>query len=208
MKKITLNISLFLVTLMAVLSGCSKTDVSPQAPGAAAQSHDAIVTGYMVKTYMFLREPGPFGLGHTAVGYEVRELSGSTVTKVYTYCGGVEGNNSYPFISPGQYNGGWLNYDLTNNVSMLSRMRSRGYTSYKYEVTFRSIDLARLNGASNMIHYFPYRGYGVAENNCANAVYDVLTWLNAPGLVAPFFNWAPRDQFNKIPYGWSGAVRM
>ena len=208
MKNLSLTLSLWLVTLMAVLTGCSKTDVTPDQPTSKAATQDAVVTGYMVKGYMFLREPGPFGLGHTAVGYEVREMSGSTVTKVYTYCGGIENGGGWPFVSLGGDNGGWLNYDLTNNASMLSRMRAKNYTSYKYEVGFRSISLSNLNGASNMIHYFPYRGYSVGENNCANAVYDVLSWLSAPGLAWPITNWAPRDQFNKSMTGWSGAVRM
>ena len=206
MKKFSLNLSFWLVTLMAVMAGCSKSEVTPDQPTAAAATHDAVVTGYKVKSYMFLREPGPFGLGHTGVGYEVREMSGTTVTKVYTYCGGVEGMNSYPVILPGDPNGGWVVYQLNNNVSMLSAMRGKGYTKYKYEVGFRDISLYNLNGASNMIRYFPYRGYRVAENNCANAVYDVLAWVNAPGLLEPYFNWAPRDQFNKLMYGWSGAV--
>ena len=145
MKKIYLNLSLLLLTLMAGLSGCSKTDVNPDQPGAKSTTQDAVVTGYMVKAYMFLREPGPFGLGHTALGYEVRELSGSTITKVYTYCGGIENGGGLPFVSPGDNNGGWLNYDLTNNVSMLSRMRSRGYTSYKYVANFSSTSLTNLN---------------------------------------------------------------
>ena len=208
MKKLSLNFSFWLVTLMSVLAGCSKSAVTPAQPTASATTHDAVVTGYKVKGYMFLREPGPFGLGHTGVGYEVREMSGTTVTKVYTYCGGVEGMNNSPFIGVGYPNGGWVVYNLNSNASMITAMRAKGYTSYKYEVGFRNIPLANLNGASNMIRYFPNRGYGVAENNCANAVYDVLSWIAAPGLAWPETNWAPRDQFNKSMTGWSGAVRL
>ncbi|HEX8656073.1 MAG TPA: hypothetical protein VF690_00980 [Hymenobacter sp.] len=206
MKKLSLNLSFWLVTLMSVLAGCSKSEITPTQPTAAAINQDAAITGYMVKGYMFLREPGPFGLGHTGVGYEVREMSGTKVTKVYTYCGGVEGVNSYPVIRPGDPNGGWVRYHLSNNVSMLSTMRSYGYTKYKFEKGFRNVSLANLNGAKDMIRYFPNRGYRVGENNCANAVYEVLSWVSAPGLLLPYFNWAPRDQFNKLMNGWSGAV--
>ena len=208
MKKLSLNLSFWLVTLMSVLAGCSKTDVTPTQPTAAAITHDAIVTGYKVKGYMFLREPGPFGLGHTGLGYEVREMSGTTVTKVYTYTGGVEGRDNLPFINIGDINGGWVVYHLTNNSSMITAMRAKGYTKYKYEVGFRDIPLANLNGARDMIRYFPYRGYSVVNNNCANAVYDVLSWIAAPGLAWPETNWAPRDQFNKSMTGWSGAVAL
>ena len=210
MKKIHLNLALVLVTLFAALSGCSKKDVVPQAPETAAKSQDAIVTAYLVKGYIFIRLPGPFGLGHTGVGYEVREMSGSTVTKVYTYCGAVENPDGSALVPAGGYNGGWLNYDLTNNASMLSRMRAKGYTNYKFEQSFRYIALSDLTGASNMIHYFPYRGYSLAENNCSNAAYDVLSWVRAPGLKDPFYNWKPIDQYNgmAINSGWSGSYSL
>ncbi len=208
MKKISLNIALFLFSLTAVLSGCSKTDIAPQEPGAAAKTTDAVITAYLVKSYMFVRTPGPFGLGHTGVGYEVREMSGSTVTKVYTYCGAVENSGGSLVVPAGGNNGGWLAYDLTNNASMLNRMRSRGYTAYKYEVGFRNIPLANLNGAYNMLHYFPYRGYSVGDNNCSDATYQVLSWLAAPGLMLPYFNWKPIDQYNKTMAGWSGSNRL
>ena len=97
MKKFSLNLSFWLVTLMSVLAGCSKSEVTPDQPAAAAITQDS----YRVKGYIFLREPEPFRLGHTGVGYEVREMSGTTIAKVYTYCGGVEGMNSCPFINVG-----------------------------------------------------------------------------------------------------------
>jgi hypothetical protein len=205
MKKLHLNLILVLLTLSAALSGCSKTDVTPQQPAAAAKGQDATITAFLVKSYLFVRLPGPFNLGHTAVGYEVREMSGSTVTKVYTYCGGVENPGGSPLVPVGGYNGGWLNYDLNSNASMLNRMRSRNYTAYKFETAFRSVPQAWLNQASNILQYFPYRGYSVAENNCSDATYQVLAQLDARGLVSPYYNWAPKDQYNKTVTGWSSS---
>lgn|GEM_PF-2168963 len=210
-KKLSLNLSFWLVTLMSVLAGCSKTEVTPAQPSPTATTHDAVITGYKVKGYIFLRMPGPVvlgvALGHTAVGYEVREMSGTTVTKVYTYCGAVENPSGAPVVVPGGFNGGWVKYDLNGNAAMMAHMRARNYTSYKFEQAFRDIALSDLNGASNMIRYFPYRGYRVAENNCADAAYDVLSWVRAPGLKIPYFNWKPVDQYNGMALnsGWSSS---
>lgn len=210
MQKLSLNLSLLLVTLMSVLAGCSKTDVSPAAPTAKSTTQNAVVTSFLVKGYIFIRLPGPLGLGHTGVGYEVREMSGSTITKVYTYCGAVENPNGGGLVPAGGYNGGWVNYDLTNNAGMMSRMRAKGYTNYKFEQAFRPVAQSDLTGASDMIRYFPYRGYALAENNCANATYDVLSWVRAPGLKDPFWNWKPVDQYNgmAINSGWSGSYQL
>ena len=209
MKKISLNFALLFLTLTAMLSGCSKTDVTPDQPTANAATQDAVVTAFLVKSYLFVRTPGPFGLGHTAVGYEVREMSGSTVSKTYTYCGGVENLGGIPFVPAGGNNDGWLKYhDLSNNVPMLNLMRAKGYTAYKCEVGFRNIPQAHLTGAGNMLRYFPYRGYSVGDNNCSDATYQVLSWLSAPNLMLPFFNWRPIDQYNKTMVGWSGSNRL
>lgn len=205
MKKISINITLLLLTLMSVLSGCSKNDVTPGQPNASAHAQDAVVTAFLVKSYLFVRTPGPFGLGHTALAYEVREMSGSTVSKVYTYCGGVENPGGQPNVAAGADNGGWLNYDLNSNVAMLNRMRGRGYTAYKFEVGFRNVAQSTLTNASNILHNFPYRGYSVFNNNCSNATYEVLSSLGAPGLAQPTTNWAPLAQYNKTTTGWSGS---
>lgn len=210
MKKLSLNLTALFSMLLMLLAGCSKTDVAPKDGASATNTQDATAPlTFVVKSYIFLRMPGPTILGqqagHTGVGYEVREMRGSTITKVYTYCGGVENSGGSPFVSPGGDNGGWVQYNLTSNTAMMSKMRSMGYQSYKFETGFRSIAQSDLNGAANMIRYFPYRGYAFADNNCANAVYQVLEWLRAPGVAWPETNWFPKDQFNKTVTGWSGA---
>jgi len=204
MKKITLNFALCLLTLLSVLSGCSKKDVAPATPGSASLSNDAVITSYMVKGYLFVRLPGPFNLGHTGVGYEVREMSGSTVLRTYTRFGGVEGYNNLPYISAGSNNGGWSGVGYTNNVSMLNTMRSPyGYTAYKFEAGFRTVTSTQLQNAANIINRFPLRGYNVSGNNCMNAAYEVLKAVNAPGMAWPSTNWAPKDQYNNTVTGWS-----
>lgn len=214
MKKLTLNLATLFSLLLLLLTGCSKTDVAPQDAGSAKAAQDATLPlTFMVKSYIFLRMPGPviFGqqAGHTGVGYEVREMRGSTVTKVYTYCGGVEGGSwgpvSAPFVGPGGNNGGWVQYNLDSNAEMLSKMRGMSYSSYKFETSFHSISQSDLTGAANMIRYFPYRGYAFADNNCANAVYQVLEWLRVPGVAWPETNWFPKKQFADTSTGWSGA---
>lgn len=209
MKNFALKSALSLFTFVAVLSGCSKTDVAPQDPQAAATTQDAVITGYKVKGYLFVRLPGPFNLGHTGVGYEVREMSGTNVVRTYTYCGGVEGNANLPYIVPGQNNGGWNRFGYTNNVTMLNTMRSPyKYTAYKFERTFHDVTLAQIHRAEGIINGFPSRGYNVNGNNCMNAAYQVLSALGAPGMAWPLTNWAPKDQYNQTVTGWSSSVGL
>ncbi|MBD2769841.1 hypothetical protein IC235_18280 [Hymenobacter sp. BT664] len=206
MKNFSLKSVLSLFTFIAVLSGCSKKDVAPQQPEAAVTTQDAVVTSYMVKGYLFVRLPGPFNLGHTGVGYEVREMSGTKVSRTYTYCGGVEGYASLPVIPRGVNNGGWNQFGYTNNATMLRTMRAPyGYTAYKFERAFRTVTLAQIHRAEGIINGFAARGYNVSGNNCMNASYEVLQALGAPGMAWPLTNWAPKDQYSRTVNGWSGS---
>lgn len=206
MKKLSHKFALLLLTLTAVLSGCSKTDVAPQVPAATPATGDAVATTYMAKGYLFVRLPGPMGLGHTGVGYEIREMRGTTITRTYTYCGGVEGWNNLSYIAPGLPNGGWNQFGYTNNISMLNVMRSpNGYTNYKFSVAFRAVTLTQIHRAEGVINNFSRRGYNVNGNNCMNAAYEVLNALSMPGMAWPSTNWFPRDQYSNTVTGWSGS---
>lgn len=139
----------------------------------------------MVKIYLFLRLPGPFGLGHTGVGYEVREMSGSAVIRAYSFYGGVENPGGSAVVVAGLNNGGWSGFGANGNVEMLGAMRAKGYTNYKFEAAFRPVDPWRLDQAWRSLSRFPQRGYSVQGNNCMNASYEVLVQLGAPAWRGP-----------------------
>jgi hypothetical protein len=89
-------------------------------PTGEAQA--ATVTGYKAKGYIFLREPGPFGLGHVGVGYEYRTYySDGTYRATYVY-GGVENPNAIYSVPAGSYNGGW--FDEADYNGMMRRCGS------------------------------------------------------------------------------------
>jgi hypothetical protein len=166
----------------------------------------ATITSYKAKGYIFLREPGPFGLGHVGVGYEFRTYySDGTYRATYVY-GGVENPGGIYSVPAGSYNGGWFaegSYD-----GMMRAMRAYGYTQYKFTASFFSTTTGREATAYGKASNFGGRGYLVAGNNCMNATYDVLYALGTPNLRAPSNvpDWSPRWWFwNGITTGWSSA---
>jgi hypothetical protein len=231
MKKLSLNL-LLLLSLAAGISSCQKTEVEPKAPASVTAAQDVSVTTYTSrKAYLFLRTPGPFGLGHTGVGYIlVRKVydpaTQSSKTNYVAFCGGVENPSAKPFVKPGQTgNGGWFETKiivatpgrdpfLDANSYIREHMKLKGYNRMKYEVVKsqtvqHTVRLAEgnnvYNEAGNVIRNFPTRGYALARNNCMNAAYDVLAALGAPGVATPDQNWTPTDQFENTGNGggWS-----
>lgn len=162
---------------------------------------------YKAKSYIFIRLPGPFGLGHAGVGFEYRKYSGSTLVEVRYYYGAIEGYNNQSYIKPGNYNGGWWAYASTGqNMYSVMKSYTYGYTGVKYTTSFFDVTSTQVNNAINVIKNFPYRGYNVSGNNCMNASYDVLRALGTPNLQWPSTNWFPKDWYNNHKKGWSASI--
>ena len=229
MKKLSFNL-LLLLSLAAGISSCQKTEVDPKAPGSVTGSQDA--SGYQKdiarKAYLFLRTPGPFGAGHTGVGFIIeKELYNAhynkTMYRYWAYCGGVENPNAIPLIAPGQTgNGGWSARTMHHSASeaaawMKKRMKIEGYTQYKCEflkgapnglVPLAEGNTVEHNAFWGIMNQFPTRGYALNGNNCMNASFEVLQALGASSVALPGANWTPNWQFNNTGKDGSWLVPL
>jgi hypothetical protein len=227
MKKLALNF-LLLLSVAAGLSSCQKTEADPKAPASVTAAQDAIVTTLVArKSYLFLRTPGPFGFGHTGVGFIIERkkrdtTTGYTTSQFVAYIGAVENPDGTRVIKPGQVNGGWhlKEVDFYSPYYaaqwMKQVMKQKGYTEYKNEYFKGNVDglvpLAENSNveaeAAGIIQNFRSRGFNAFGNNCMNASFDVLQALGASDVALPGANWTPKWQFKNTGNDGSWSVPL
>ena len=212
----TLKIVLLLVSSV-FFTNCSNESVEEALPvtnEANLESNLAsrpATTTYTIKRYVFNRMNGANGLGHVAVGVEIRTAN---PTGVFYYFGGVENTQGAPSVPVGGNNGGWYQIAATGaNMFAVMKSSKYGYNRYKFEKAFTTVNYQQVNNTINKIKDFPTRGYFLAGNNCLNATYETLmqagggVFIAWPPSISPL-NYSPNGWYFGMPAAWSGSVNL
>ncbi len=211
----TLKIALF-ITSSIFFTNCSQDNVQEvttfpeKETFVEFQANAKASTTYTLKRYVFNRVNGANGLGHVAVGVEIRTTN---PTGLFYYYGGVENTQGSPTVPVGGNNGGWYQINSTG-ANMFAVMKSSryGYNRYKFENTFKPVTLDQVNNTINRIKGFPTRGYNVFGNNCMDASYETLMQGGGGVTIASppsrILNYAPNSWYYLLPASWSSSINL
>lgn len=218
MKNVFKNLKIaLLVTSSILFTNCSQDSVQEVTPSPEKetfvdfQANAKVVTTYSLKRYVFNRMNGANGLGHVAVGVEIRTTN---PTGVFYYYGGVENTQGAPSVPVGGNNGGWSQITSTGaNMFAVMKGSKYGYNRYKFEKTFSPVSLQQVNNTIAKIKDFPTRGYFLSGNNCLNATYETLmqggggVFIAWPPSISPL-NYSPNGWYFGMTAAWSGSVNL
>jgi hypothetical protein len=213
----TLKIAL-LITSSIFFTNCSQdsvqevTTTSEKETFVDFQANAKATTAYTLKRYVFNRANGANGLGHLAVGVEIRTTNPAGV---FYYYGGVENTQGSPGVPAGGNNGGWYQINSTGaNMFAVMKSSKYGYNRYRFERAFKTVSLDQVNNTINKIKGFPTRGYFLSGNNCMDATYQVLmqggggVFVAFPPVANPI-SFAPNGWYFGLPNtNWSDSVNL
>jgi hypothetical protein len=230
MKNLKIKIAVALFSVVALMSSCSKDEITKTGETEAVQARNGKETvatrekssngngemsrngeTYQIRHYIFYRNQSFLIVnhGHVGVGFEVRTYVGSTLKSTSFYMGGVENPTGQAFVAPGGFVDGW-SYRTTTLTGMRNVMRTEGYTDYRQTNSYRPLSDAQYDDGYNTLVAFPTRGYSLWTNNCLDAFYQVATRSNCGNVPFIPINPVPSEYFSsmRVYTNWSSSIKV